>query len=214
VIVLDLPQRSDEWVQARLGRVTSSRAADMLATIKKGEAASRRNYRMQLVLERVMGRSMENGYVSREMQIGIEREPEARGAYEALTGNLLQTVGFCQHDSVLAGCSPDGYVGDWDGLVEIKSPLPATHWEYLKTGVVPDDYYKQVVCALWITGAPWCDWLSYHPDFPESLRVKLVRIHRDDAEIASFELATTLFLREVEAEVEAVQALANPVFSV
>jgi len=208
MIVLDVPQRSPEWTAARLGRVTSSRAADMLATLKsKGEAASRRNYRMQLVLERVCGKSMENGYVSQAMQDGIDREADARGAYETLTGHLLETVGFCQHDTLMAGCSPDGYLGNWEGLVEIKSPLPATHWEYLKTGIVPDEYVKQVTCALWITGAPWCDWLSYHPDFPESLRVKLVRIPRDESAIASFESATATFLREVDEEVRAVQAM-------
>ena len=207
MIVLDIPQRGPEWYAARLGRVTSSRAADMLSTIKKGEAAGRRNYRMQLVLERVMGRSIESGYVSREMQTGIDREADAIGAYEALTGQLIQTAGFCQHDTLMAGCSPDGYLGDWEGLAEIKSPLPATHWEYLKTGIVPDEYAKQVICALWITGAQWCDWLSFHPEFPEGLRVKLVRIERDEAEMASFELMVRQFLSEVEREVEAVQAL-------
>jgi hypothetical protein len=212
VKVLDCEQRSEDWFAARLGRVTSSRAADMLAMLKgKGEAASRRNYRMQLVLERVCGKSMESTYVSAAMQNGIDREAEARAAYEALTGNLLSTAGFCQHDTLMAGASPDGYLGNWEGLVEIKSPIPATHWDYLKTGLVPDDYLKQIICALWVTGAQWCDWVSYQPDFPEALRVKMVRVPRNEQEIASFALATELFLGEVERETEAVQALAQQV---
>ena len=40
--IIDAEQRSELWFTARLGRLTGSRAADMLATIKSGEAAARR----------------------------------------------------------------------------------------------------------------------------------------------------------------------------
>jgi hypothetical protein len=108
----------------------------------------------------------------------------------------------------MAGCSPDGIVGDLDGLVEAKCPLAATHLEYLRTGVVPDEYMKQIIHQLWITGAQWCDWISYNPDFPDPLQLKLVRVPRDEAAIASYELAARLFLDEVQAEVESVDKLA------
>jgi hypothetical protein len=206
--VIDAPQRSPEWHAARLGRLTSSRAADMLATIKNGEAAGRRNLRVQLALERLTGRCQESGFVSPAMQIGIEREADAAGLYEALTGRVLTRTGFLAHHSHQVGASLDGHVGDFEGIVELKCPLAATHLEYLKTGVIPGEYKKQIIHALWVSGARWCDWLSYHPEFPTGLQAKLVRVDRVDQEIASYALAAALFLSEVDAEVEAVRRLA------
>jgi predicted phage-related endonuclease len=206
--IIDAPQRSPEWHAARLGRLTSSRAADMLATIKSGEAAARRNLRVQLALERLTGRCQESGFVSAAMQTGIEREADAAGLYEALTGRVLTRSGFLAHHSHAVGASLDGHIGDFEGIVELKCPQAATHLEYLKTGVIPGDYQKQMVHALWVTGARWCDWLSYQPDFPPGLQAKLVRVEREDQQIAAYALAAALFLSEVDAEVEAVRRLA------
>lgn len=199
MIIHEDAQRSEGWFHSRLGKLTGSRAADAFKTNKDGTfAASRKNLRMQLVLERLTGRSQEREFQSQAMKDGIEREVDAQGTYEALTGRLLHTVGFIEHDSLAAGCSLDGYVDDFTGIVEIKSPLPATHLEYLRSGVIPADYQKQIQHALWITGAEWCDWLSYQPLFPEPLRVKLVRVKRDEATMRCHELLVSLFLSEVD----------------
>src|SRR3990167_1523599 len=121
MILHDVPQRSPEWMALRLGKVTSTCAAELCATLKSGaEAAGRRNLRVRLVLERLTGRSLESPYVSSAMQVGIEREADAQALYEALTGELLQTVGFVAHDTLQAGCSPDGYVGHFEGAVVVK----------------------------------------------------------------------------------------------
>ena len=210
--VVNAEQRSDAWHAARLGRLTGSRAADMLAAGKGGaEAAGRRNLRVQLMLERLTGRSHDRGFVSAAMQQGIEREPDAQAMYEALTGRMLNLTGFVSSDSIMAGCSLDGHVGDFEGIIEIKSPLAATHLEYLRTGVVPPDYMKQILHSLWITGARWCDWLSFNSDFPESLQVKLVRVARNEAAVADYERRALAFLAEVEIEYEAVAKLAEAV---
>lgn len=206
--VVDARQRSDAWHQARLGRLTGSRAADMLARLKNGtEAAGRRNLRMQLVLEQLTGRSQESGYVSAAMQQGIDREADACAYYEATTRQILTHTGFCAGESLMVGCSLDGHVGEFEGIIEIKCPLPATHYEYLKTGQVPTDYLRQILHGFWVTGARWCDWLSFQPDFPERLRGKLVRIPRDDAAVAAYEREALAFLAEVEQDVEEARAL-------
>ncbi len=204
-------QRSPEWRTLRLGRLTGSRAADMLATLRsgKGEAAGRRNLRVQLVLERITGRSLDRDFLSQAMQDGIDREADATLLYEALTGILLTPMGFVSHDTAMAGFSPDGVIGDFEGFVEVKSPIPATHLEYLRTGVVPSEYAKQITHGFWITGAQWCDWLSYNPDFPESLRTRLVRVERDDDVIADYEKKALAFLAEVDRECEAVKTMAS-----
>lgn len=205
--ICDAPQRSPEWVAARLGRLTGSRAADMLATIQKGEAAGRRNLRVQLVLERITNRSQDKAFVSAAMQEGIDREAAAYAYYEASTGQLLTRTGFLSHRTILAGCSLDGHVGNFEGIIEIKCPLAATHLEYVKTGVIPGEYQKQITHGLWISGAAWCDWLSFHPDFPEPLQGKLVRVLAKDLDLAAYEAQAVKFLAEVAAEVATVEAL-------
>lgn len=207
--VVDALQRSPAWVTARLGKLTSSRAVDMLSEPRSGtaETAGRRHLRVQLALERVTGRPQDADYVSRAMQQGIDREPRAREAYELLTGHLVTQTGFLASTTHAAGASLDGHVGDVEGLVELKCPLAATHLEYLQTGVVPLAYQKQLVHLFWITGARWCDWLSFHPEFPAGLQVKLVRVVRDDAAVATYAQIATIFLAQVDAEVAAINTL-------
>jgi hypothetical protein len=65
-------------------------------------------------------------------------------------------------------------------------------------GKVPGDHYKQIVHGLWLTGARWCDWVSFCPEYPPALRAVVVRVERDERAIASYALAVALFLREVD----------------
>jgi predicted phage-related endonuclease len=206
--IIDVPQRSDEWHRARLGRLTSSRAADLMAKIQKGEAAARRDLRVQLVVERLTGQSQDGGYQSPEMARGVEKEPEALIAYEAATGQLIQRTGFLAHNDLMIGCSLDGHVGDFVGLVECKVPKSATHLRCLRANTVPSDYLYQIAHQLLITGAAWCDFISYDDRFPAPLQLFIKRVYASEVDLAAYELAVTLFLSEVAKEVEAVQALA------
>jgi hypothetical protein len=205
--IIDVPQRSPEWFAARLGRLTGSRAKDMLATIKSGEAAARRDLRTQLAVERLTGRTQEDGYVNAEMQRGIDLESAARDAYEALTGQIAQQTGFLQHRILMAGCSLDGHVGHFDLLVSLKCPKSATHLRYLKDGRMPPEHVPQMLHELWISGAKAYDFLSFDDRFPEPLQTFHVRIQRDDKAIAEYEAKALAFLAEVEAEVATVQKL-------
>jgi putative phage-type endonuclease len=198
--VVDAPQRSAEWFTARLGRLTGSRAADMLATIKSGEAAARRDLRLQLVVERLTQTVQDDGYVSPAMERGTLLEPAAFAAYEALTGDVVTRSGFLAHDSLAVGTSLDGHVGDFDGCLEIKCPKSATHISYLRAGVVPAAYVPQMTHHLWVTGAAWCDFLSYDDRLPAALQTFLVRLHRDEAAVAAYAQKARVFLTEVDAE--------------
>jgi YqaJ-like viral recombinase domain len=211
--ILCAEQRTPEWTKARLGRLTSTGANAMLANGRGGaESTQRRNLRLQLVLERITGRSQEKDFKSQAMQDGADREFEAQAIYEGISGRLLNTTGFVAHDSLMAGCSPDGYLGDFQGIVEIKCPIPATHLEYLRTGTVPTDYLRQIQHQLWITDAAWCDWLSYQPEFPEPLRVKMVRVDRDETQMKAYELLVRQFLAEVDKEYAEVDQMAGVAF--
>lgn len=208
--VVDCAQQTPEWKAARIGRVTSSSAAEMLSKGRNGaEAAGKRNLRLRLALERVVGRSLEKDYTNRAIQQGNEREPDAFAAYEALTGRVLERTGFLRHNDLMAGCSLDGSFDDFTGIVEIKSPEHHAHLEALESGKVPGDYLKQVQHALWVTGAVWCDWLSFNPDFPANLQVKLVRVERDPQTLDAYEETLALFLAEVELKAQAIRTLTD-----
>lgn len=208
--VIDAPQRSPEWKLARAGRLTASRAKDMLATIKSGEAAARRDLRVQLVVERLTGEPQDGDYVNADMQRGIELEPEAFAAFEAVTGHVVERCGFVAHADLMIGCSPDGVLDDFAGIVELKVPRSATHLGYLRAGAIPSEHVAQITHALWVTGAAYCDFLSYDPRFPPDLQTFYRRIGRDEVDIAAYEKAALAFLADVEREVQAVRTMSHP----
>lgn len=188
-------QGSPEWLAARCGRATASRFADVLATIKTGEAAARRNYKAQLVCERLTGIVAES-FTNAAMQWGTETEPLARAAYEEQTGNLVEQVAFITHSELMAGASPDGLI-DLDGGLEIKCPNTATHIDTLLKGM-PADHMPQIQGCMWITGRKWWDFVSYDPRLPERLQTHIQRITRDDAYITNLAAEVTVFLTEVD----------------
>lgn len=196
-----LIQGSDDWLRARLGRVTASRVADVIAKTKSGYAASRANYMAELVAERLTGVPAEK-YTNAAMQWGTATEAEARAAYAFQTNADVVEVGFLEHPSIaMSGASPDGLVGD-DGLVEFKCPQIATHIETLRGGPVASKYITQVqwqmACA---PGRKWCDWVSYDPRLPERMRTFIRRVPRDDAMIAELEAEVRKFLAELDATI-------------
>ena len=194
---MSAPQGSEAWKSERAGHCTASRFRDVLAKIRTGEAASRRNYRVQLVTERLIGAPI-SGFKSAAMEWGTQTEPLARVAYEAHTGDPVVETGFHLHQGVdWVGASPDGLVGD-EGLLEIKCPEPATHMETLLDGVCPSEHVAQIQGQMWVTGRKWCDFVSFDPRFPKHLQLFVVRVPRDEAYIANLEREVKGFLREVD----------------
>lgn len=187
-------QGTDEWFAARLGKVTASRAADVMT--KKGSAA-RANLSAQLVLERLTNTKGES-FSSAAMQWGVDQEPFARAAYEARNGVWVDTVGFVQHPTIeRAGASPDGLVGH-DGLVEIKCPNSATMIETLLTGKVPSNYATQMQMQMACTGRAWCDYAVFDSRMPVKAQLFVKRVQRDQKFIDDMEKEIIAFLAEVE----------------
>lgn len=204
-------QGSPEWFVARLGKVTGSRIADLTAKGRSGPSASRANYLAQLVVERLTGLG-EESFTSPAMEWGKEKEAEAREAYEFLSGQTVETVGFIDHPTIaLAGASPDGNVGS-DGHVEIKCPNTATHIDTLRGGSVPGKYVKQMQWQMACTGRQWCDFASYDPRMPVEMRLHVRRVMRDQAMIDDLELEVKAFLREVDGAVSDLNERYRPVY--
>jgi putative phage-type endonuclease len=194
-------QGSPEWFAARLGKVTASKVADVMATTKSGPAASRQNYMMDLLCQRLTGR-IEEGFTNAAMQRGTELEPVARSAYEARNGLFVTEVGLVDHPELEGfAASPDGLVAD-DGLIEIKCPNTATHVAFLRTGKPDGKYIWQMLAQMACTGRQWCDFVSFDDRLPEPLQFASVRIMRDDAKIADMLAGVTAFLKEL-ADLEA-----------
>ena len=189
--VYDFEQGTPEWLQSRLGCPSGS-GFDKLITATGKPSTQAEGYINQLIAELLTG---ETTYVKKTewMERGNELEPRARDYYELATGNTVVETGFCKHDKLECGVSPDGIVGD-HGLIEIKCPSPSVHVAYLRAGVLPTKYKQQVQGCLWITEREWWDFMSYHPEMP----ALLVRVERDEDYIK-------LLQAEVEKACETIQ---------
>ena len=192
-----IEQRSDQWFAARIGKVTASKVADVIAKTQSGYAASRANYMAQLVCERLTGQR-EEFFISGAMQHGTDTEPLARAAYESFKDVLVDEVGFVPHPTIeMAGASPDGLVGD-EGLIECKCPNTATHIDTLLSQTVPSKYNTQMQFQMACTGRSWCDFVSFDNRLPEELQLFVKRVPRDDVFIKQTEDAIVKFLAELD----------------
>lgn len=195
--IIDVLQGSEEWMAARVGKVSASRIADMTAKTKSGYSTSRANYAAELVAERLTGVKAEK-FVSGPMAHGVENEAAARTMYEFMHNVNVTEVGLVLHPTIDMSCaSPDGLVGD-DGLIEIKCPLTSTHIETLRGGSIDGKYIKQMQWQMACTGRLWCDYVSFDPRMPGDMQVHIQRVPRDGVMIVELEREVRAFLAEVD----------------
>ena len=195
------PQGTAEWRADRAGKATGSKANCITAEgrTKGAEAVTRRDYRFQLVAERMSGSSMEESFVSKEMAWGTEQEPFARMAFEALTGEIVEEAGFLYRPDMPIGCSLDGFTGNRRGIFEAKCPKMATHIEYLLANRIPPAYVDQLSHNLWVTGCEYVDFCSFDPRWPEALQLFHVRAMRNEFDLKGYEAKLLQFVGEVDA---------------
>jgi len=195
-----IEQGTPEWFAARLGNVTASRVADVIAKTKSGYSASRDNYMAQLICER-MTNTVAESYSNAAMQWGTETEPLARAAYESYADVLVDQVGYVPNPWLgRAGASPDGLVGK-QGLIEIKCPNTATHIDTLLSETVPTKYITQMQWQMACTGRRWCDFVSFDPRLPDGLQLFVKRVEYDSEYIAMLEKEIALFLEELDTKI-------------
>ena len=200
-----IEQRTNEWHQQRLGRVTASSVYKVMAKTKTGYSADRENYQAQLVVERMTGQPAKS-YSNAAMEWGVEQEANARAAYEAQMGKLVEEVGFIPHPTIpMCGASPDGVVGD--GLIEIKCPETATMIEMQLNQKIPDKYMKQMQLQMRCADKQWCHFVVYDPRMPERLQLLILHVDRDDKLIGEMEAEIIKFLAEVDEKVKKLEAL-------
>ena len=188
-----IEQGTDEWHMMRLGKVTASQMANVMM---KPDLAGFKNYQAQLVCERLTGVYTPT-FKSAAMEHGTETEEQARAMYTMATGNMVQEVAFVDHPSIaMAGCSPDGLIGD-NGGVEIKCPQPTEHIRILLGGVIPRNYMLQMQWNMACTGRKWWDFVSFCPALPDNLALNVQRVDFDHDLVKEMESATIEFNRIV-----------------
>jgi putative phage-type endonuclease len=190
-------QGTGEWFNARTGKLTASRMRSAMKRLKNGEdSAERKNLKIEILCERMTGDIVDK-FVNTAMQWGIEKEPEAKAAYEAKTGRIITDVGFIDHPRIeFCGASPDGFVDD--GLIEIKCPNTSTHVGWILDGGIPEEHKAQMTLQAAVTGRGWVDFVSYDPRMPEAQQLLVRRFYPTPAEIAEIEEEAKKFLNEVD----------------
>ena len=204
-----MEQRTEEWFKARLGKVTASRIADVMARTKTGYGASRESYMAQLAVERITQKPTET-FTNAAMQWGTDQEPNARAAYEVKTGNMVEEVGFIEHPRIPnSGASPDGFVDGLWGMIEIKCPETKTVIEMLLSGNIADKYYKQMQWQMACCDRNWCDYVVYDPRMPEGLQLIIKRVERNEVFIKEMEDEVIKFLSELDGQVNRLMEIKN-----
>lgn len=198
-------QGDAEWIAARLGKVTASRVADILAKTRTGWGSSRANYMGELICERLTGRPAEK-FTNGPMQWGSEKEAEARDAYAWRMDTAVEQVGFVQHSRIpMTGASPDGLIGH-DGMVEIKAPNSATHIDVLLSGKIPEKYITQMMWQMSCCERQWCDFVSYDPRLPHAMQLFIKRVNRHEEQIFDLAKHIVAFLEELDAKLCALRS--------
>ena len=193
-------QGTKAWLLSRLGCPSASNFGKIITPT--GKPSSQMSGYVCELTSQCFTQGIPETYSNEWMERGNELEPKARLYYEMARGVTVQEIGFCKHDTLECGASPDGLVND-DGGLEIKCPAPATHCQYLMDGVIPSKYVPQVMGCLWITGRDWWDFVSYH----ETMPALLVRVERDEEYISKLAELVEEACNQIQASVEKIRKM-------
>lgn len=201
---------TDEWINARLGRVTASRFGDIMTEprSKTAQAAglmseSANSYLLEVVASAITGQSRVGGK-SAAMERGVDLEADAIDAYatsrfiDVEKGRLIMRTA----DNVAA--TPDGFIDegeDGPGLIEVKCPESKQHLQTFLDQRLPDDYLEQVQGQMWVAGRRWCDFISYDDRFPAPMRLVVIRVVRNDEFVAELSAKVIAFGAKVAEKV-------------
>lgn len=207
LIIMDkMEQGSQEWLDARIGVITSS---PMQRLLTGGSGATRESYILEVVSEILTGVPAEK-IKTWDMIRGNLLEDHAIDAYSAVTGHKVRRVGimYLNADKRIAA-SPDGLVMDGDRIVrgvEVKCPQPKAHMATLAAMLSPKKYEAQLQSSMRVSGADHWDFVSFCPEFKHSPLV-IISCKRDADYIRRIVEATTLGLMHIDEYVRAAKSV-------
>ena len=169
----ECPQGSDLWWEQRRGLPTASDFYRIMTPVKQSASGGQARYIAKLLGDITDLRpnyfTQQGSPVNHAVKYGQETEGEARRWYEQEYGVKVHKVGFCLHDSGEFGCSPDGLIGEDDGL-ELKCCNRETHMLYVMKGIMPVEHLCQVHGSMIVTGRPKWHFCSYCVGVPAFVR--------------------------------------------
>jgi hypothetical protein len=174
---IDVEQNTEAWDLLRVGKVTSSSLACVMANYGKAFGEPAKKYATQIALGQITGEPSKNNYQNAHMERGNLEEPIARAMYEERYLVSVGNGGF--YDLGDVGCSPDGLVGD-DGVIEIKSAINTIHFDRVAKQSYDASYKWQLAGNLKFSGRDWIDFISYCADYPEDKQLYVYRCFADD----------------------------------
>lgn len=208
---------SQEWYKSRLGKVTSSSIWNLIVEPKEktkkdaGELSSTsKEYIMSKVAERLTGisRSFQNDATA----FGLEQEAHAISFYEIKTGYQVEEAGYIEAVEGWYGGTPDGLIPEYNGIIQVKCPYDyKNHLSFLMLDSVEvfkakhREYYWQCVSDMLVTGADWCDFVSYCPDMPHNYKMFNIRLLRnaDDINLLSTKISEAyIFFNNIISKLE------------
>lgn len=192
MIVVNVKQGTQEWLDARVGIITASHMSEIITPKTRKPSASMTKCAYRILVEEIMGRSV-NDASSGFMQRGTEMEDEARAWYAYDQQVEVQRVGLVLRDDGKVGCSPDGLIGDHGGI-EIKCPSAVVHMGFLLGDTSDNEYFSQIQANLWLCERAWWDFVSYCPGLPPVL----VRFRRDEEFIAAMSACVDTLLERLD----------------
>lgn len=157
----NVEQRSDEWFKLREKRMTASNAL-AIATNGKGL----KTYIYQLMSDYYKIDKSEDRYISKDMQKGIDLEPEAAQIYSFETGNKIEKIGFVEYNEYV-GCSPDLFAGK-NGLTEIKCLNDKNHYRVMMEEDIENKYIFQCQMQMLVCEKKWSDLFFYNTNLRKS----------------------------------------------
>lgn len=170
--IINVEQKSEEWFALRNKYPLTASEAQAIGNQGKGLET--------LVWEKLAERHS-NGdkekYTNKDLERGVELEPLARDMYELQTGNKVEEIGFVINEEVsrIGGASPDGRIAEQNGGVEIKSFEDKKHFRNIVNGLeIESQYLWQMQMQMLFTGWEFVDFVTYNPNFKQSLLIKRV----------------------------------------
>lgn len=194
MIYRDIEQGSVQWLRLHLGIPTASNFGEFMTTdfeCRKGDMP--KTFLYKKIAEKMTNAPLPS-FNSRATEHGQVFEEEARDFFSLTTGLDVEQVGFITADNGRCGCSPDGLIGEDDGL-ELKCPNAETHLKYLDGKKVPNDYVQQVHGSLYVTGRKSWHFMSYFPELPPLI----VKVERDESIMSKIQACLAKFYADFDA---------------
>lgn len=129
----------------------------------------------ELVADRIASEPSRSFKWNPQTRAWHELEPIARWLYELDTWYTVTMIWFVMYNDYV-WASTDWCIFDWDKIiwiVEVKSLDNVAHLQILLDQWCDSWHQRQVQMELLVTGAEWCDFIAYNPNFwDQSLYVK------------------------------------------